>query len=257
MDRRGAVMPQSDGPWGRKRRPALTDAQRRLLIFGAIVAAGGLGLWELSRLFPNALTGDFEHAYFLRIVGALLLVSSTFVLGRRFEAKETIRNVAIWCGVFAVFVLIYSFRDELASVGNRIRGELVPGYAVATGAHEMTLTASADGSFYVHGEVNGAPAQFLVDTGASDIVLSPADATRAGIDLTRLSFARPFETAHGTGWGATTLVKNLSVGMIELHDVLVTVNKSEMDSSLLGLTFLHRLESFDVRGRRLTLRWRS
>jgi aspartyl protease family protein len=250
-------MPESDGPWGRKRRLHLTDTQRRLLVLVAVAAAGGLAVWELSRMFPNALASDFAQANFLRIVGALLLVSSTFVLGRRFEAKETIRNVAIWCGVFAVLVLIYSFRGELRSVGDRVRGEVLPSYAVATGPHEMTLTASQDGSFYVHGEVNGAPAEFLVDTGASDIVLSPSDATRAGIDVARLNFTQPFGTAHGTGWGATTHVLNLSVGMIELHDVTVTVNKTEMDSSLLGLAFLHRLESFDFRGKRLTLRWRS
>ena len=251
------VMPQSDGPWGRKRRLPLTDAQRRLLVLVALAAAGGFAVWGLSRMFPNALQSDFAQANFLRIVGALLLVSSTFVLGRRFEAKETIRNVAIWCGVFAVLVLIYSFRDDLRLVGDRVRAEVLPSYAVATGPHEMTLTASQDGSFYVHGEVNGAPAEFLVDTGASDIVLSPSDATRAGIDVARLAFTQPFGTAHGTGWGATTHITNLSVGMIELHDVTVTVNKTEMESSLLGLAFLHRLESFDFRGKRLTLRWRS
>jgi aspartyl protease family protein len=87
-------------------------------------------------------------------------------------------------------------------------------------------------------------------------VLSPADAERAGIDLAGLSYTQPFGSAHGVGWGASAHVSRLVVGPIELHDVDVSVDKSPMDSSLLGRAFLDRLESFDVRGGRLTLHWR-
>ena len=249
-------MPQTEGPWGRKPSPIVTDQKRRLLIWIAFILGGGLALWELARLFPEAISSDFNQAALIRTIAFLLLVSSTVVFGRRFTAKEAFRNIALWCGVFAVLVLIYSFRDDLQRVGDRIRSEIVPSYPVATGAHEITISASEGGGFFVDGEVNNAPAHFLIDTGATDIVLSPAAAARAGIDLAALNYTNRFETAHGEGWGASIVLSRLVVGPIELHDVKVSINKSPMDSSLLGLAFLKQLDSFEVRGGRLTLRWR-
>lgn len=250
-------MPQTEGPWGRKPSPIVTDRQRRVLIWIALILGGGLALWELARLFPEAISSDMDQARLIQAVAFLLLVSSSVVFGRRFTAKEAGRNVALWCGVFAVLGLIYTYRNELQNVGDRIRSELVPGYPVTTGAHEMTIGASEGGGFYVEGKINDAPALFLVDTGATDIVLSPADAKRAGIDLAGLSYSQPFGSAHGVGWGASAHVSRLVVGPIELHDVAVSIDKSPMDSSLLGLAFLKRLESFEVRGGRLMLRWRQ
>jgi aspartyl protease family protein len=121
----------------------------------------------------------------------------------------------------------------------------------------MTLTQSENGSYYVNGVVNGLPMHFLIDTGASDIVLSPDDARRIGIDVASLNYFHQFETAHGGGRGAPATVARLAVGSFVLNDVAVTVNQSPMSSSLLGLAFLDRLDSYEFRGRHLTLRWTS
>jgi aspartyl protease family protein len=250
-------MPQTEGPWGRKPRPAMAHEQRRLLVWLALIVVGGLALWKLATVFPDAIRSDFDQATLIQLIGFFVLVSAGVVFSRRFKTKDALRNVALWCGVFAALVLIYTFRDELASVGTRIRSELIPGYPIATGAHEMTIVASDDGGFYVEGEINAAPARFLIDTGATFIVLSPADAARAGIDTANLDYSLPFESAHGSGFGASATVTRLIVGGFELHDVAVMVDKSPMSSSLLGMAFLHQLDSFEVHGKRLVLRWRS
>ncbi|HUO92173.1 MAG TPA: TIGR02281 family clan AA aspartic protease [Rhizomicrobium sp.] len=119
----------------------------------------------------------------------------------------------------------------------------------------MSIAASEDGSYYVDGTINGAPARFAIDTGASDIVLSPEDAARAGIDVAHLDYSLPTETAHGTGFSASTRIDRLVVGQIELHDVAVEINKSPMAESLLGLAFLKRLDFFGVQNRRFVMRW--
>ena len=97
----------------------------------------------------------------------------------------------------------------------------------------------------------------MIDTGATDIVLSPDDARHIGIDVASLNYSRHSKTAHGAGCGAPAHLARLVVGTIELDGVPVTVNKSPMYSSLLGQAFLNRLESFEVRNGRLMLRWRS
>jgi aspartyl protease family protein len=105
--------------------------------------------------------------------------------------------------------------------------------------------------------VNGAPVRFIIDTGASDIVLSPSDARRAGVDMASLDFARGYETANGAGRGARVVLKSLQVGQVHAADVEASVNAAPMRASLLGMAFLKRFESIEVRGGRLVLRWRG
>jgi aspartyl protease family protein len=107
------------------------------------------------------------------------------------------------------------------------------------------------------GEVDGAPVRFVVDTGASDIVLSPQDAARAGLLPPSTKYSRPSETANGVGYGAPMDVRSLEVGPIRLANVRVFVNQAPMSASLLGMTFLDRLDSFEVRGDQLFLRGRG
>jgi aspartyl protease family protein len=228
----------------------------RFFVWLALLAAGGFALWKLSALFPGALTSSLNQAYLVQLLAILVLVSSTVVFSRGMRVSEMLRNVALWSGVIAVLVLGYTYRSELQDVGLRVRSELVPGYPVATGSNSLALSAAEDGAYHVMGLVNGTRVEFIIDTGASDIVLSPADAARVGIDAKGLDFSHVFETAHGVGHGASARVESLSIGPIALSDVTVSVNQSGMSTSLLGMAFLKRLDSFEIRQNRLILRWR-
>ncbi len=117
------------------------------------------------------------------------------------------------------------------------------------------LTESQGGNFFIFGEANGVRVRFLIDTGASDTVLSPADAQAIGIDLRALDFSKVYSTANGMGRGASYTLDSLSVGPISVSPMPVSVNGAEMNSSLLGMTFLRRLRSFEIQGRRLILRY--
>ena len=247
-------MPQPEGPWGRKASPGLTGGQRMLIWF-AVALAGALLIWKLAEAFPDALQSDWDKVRLINLVGFIALLSASLVLGRRFRTRDTIRNIAIWCAVFAALGLGYTFSGELGALGDRVRGELFPGTPVSTGPREMTISASEGGGYYVDGTINGAPARFAIDTGASGIVLSPEDAARAGIDVAHLDYSLPVETAHGASFNASARVDRLVVGQIELHDVEVEINKSSMGSSLLGMTFLKRLDSFGVENGRFVMRW--
>ena len=106
------------------------------------------------------------------------------------------------------------------------------------------------------GQVNGAPVRFMIDTGSTDIVLSPDDAGRVGLHPADAAFSRPTETANGVGYGAAVTIDSLAAGPIRLTDVPVSINKAPMSTSLLGMPFLKRLDSFEVRGDQLFLRGR-
>ncbi|HEY4124016.1 MAG TPA: TIGR02281 family clan AA aspartic protease [Rhizomicrobium sp.] len=247
----------SDGgsPWHGK--PAANGSSRtRLLVWIALVLGAISALVALAKLFPGALSDDFSMAYLLRGVVVLALVSAGIVYGRKFHLREAVRNGLIWVGIFLVLAIGFAYQDEIKAVALRLRSELIPGYAVQSNAQELVLTESEGGNFYVYGAVNGQPVKFLIDTGASEIVLSPSDAVRLGIDTNALDYNRSYQTANGVGLGAPYQVNSLQIGTIALSDVSVSINKADMSESLLGMTFLKRMASVEIRGRRLFLHWR-
>jgi aspartyl protease family protein len=234
---------------------------RRRLSIGFLIWLGligaGVGLFfGLQALFPGQL-GGADKVDALQMLGWLALVSSGLVYARRIPVRETVRNVAIWVGVLAVALIGYSYRTELLGVFNQVRGELIPAAGVQIAPHTLVVTASEDGGFYVQGSVNGASVRFAIDTGANGVLLSPDDAQRAGIDVSHLSFTSPAQTANGVGFSAPVTVGALDVGPIALTDIPAEVDKTPMTTSLLGMSFLRRLDSFEVQGNHLTLKWRG
>jgi len=131
---------------------------------------------------------------------------------------------------------------------------LLPSRAVEVAEGVVEIRAGTGGHFVVTATVNGQPVDFLVDTGASDIVLSPEDAARLGYHPENLSFTRQYTTANGIGRGAPVRLDSLAVGPIVYSGVPASVNEAAMSESLLGMTFLRRLDSYEVRRDVLILR---
>jgi aspartyl protease family protein len=244
--------PDDNGPW---RREAPKGPGIGLILWLRLLALVGLAVWQLSALFPGQLNSDADQAYVIQAIVIIAFLSAGLIFARRINVKETVRNIAIWVALAAVLIVGLSFRDEIESVALRVRSELVPGYALESGEHEMVLTESDGGNFYIFGEANGVRVRFLIDTGASDTVLSPSDAASLGIDVRALDFSRVYGTANGLGRGAPYMLDSLSVGPIAIAPMPISVNQTEMGSSLLGMTFLRRLRSFEIQGRRLILRY--
>ena len=225
-----------------------------LYLWLGVLAVAGLLIFVLGRYFPSGDT-PFGDPYQVRMLGALALVSSSLLFIREINLKRTMRNVMIWVAVGGVLIIGFSFQNEIAELGLRLRSNLVPGYPVQTGSREMILSEGEGGSYHVYGTVNGTQIRFLIDTGASDIVLSPADAKRLGVDFETLKFDHPYESANGIGHGAVAAVTDLSIGPIHFSNVPVSINGAEMSSSLLGMTFLKRLKSYSFSGNKLILQW--
>jgi len=243
------------GPWAKQSDPE-PPSSLRVVLWIAALAVIGLGVWRLSTLFPNQLDSDGDQVRVILLAAVLAVVASSVILSRRFPFVEALRNIAIWSAIALVLAIGFAFQGELQSVYFRLRAELIPGYPIAASAKELVLAANEDGHFYVIGDVNGTPVKFLVDTGASDVVLSPDDARRLGIDVTGLDFSQPYDTANGVGYGAAYRVARLELGEVELTDVPVSINQAPMSESLLGMSVLRDTASVEIRDRKLFLRWR-
>jgi aspartyl protease family protein len=246
-------MPDINGPW---QRPPVARPSSRKFVLLAVLGAGALGVWELSRLFPGALSDAGDQARLVRLSVMLAALAAGLVYSRRFTARETFRNIAIWAGIAVVLVFGYTFYNEIKDAAGDAQSALVPSYPTQIDANTMVFGENRDGDFAVIGAVNGHPVEFTVDTGATDIVLSPGDAERAGIDLSSLHFLRGYETANGEGRGAPYTIDRLEIGPVKLFNVPVSINQAKMHTSLLGMAFLKQMKSFEMKGRKLYLRWR-
>ena len=120
---------------------------------------------------------------------------------------------------------------------------------------EYVVDAGPDGHYLIEAMVNGEPVEFLVDTGASDIVLTIDDAERLGLQPATLRYTQRFATANGEVRGAPVVLRELRIGQFSLFDVPASVNEAPLRVSLLGMNFLEQLNGYEVDDGRLILRW--
>jgi len=136
----------------------------------------------------------------------------------------------------------------------RFRDMLEAAVAPRTESETQVMVNGSDGRFHVDARVGGHPIRFVVDTGATSTVLSPADAGRLGLDVDRLAYTEILHTANGVGAGALVTLHQVEIGGAVIAEVPAIVNRAPMGESLLGMSLLRRLDSFDVSGDRLTMR---
>ncbi|MEQ8825966.1 MAG: TIGR02281 family clan AA aspartic protease [Filomicrobium sp.] len=189
---------------------------------------------------------------------ALFAILLTYGSGTRFSTS--VKHLFVWAGLGLVLIAGYSYRAEFSDLGNRMMVELSPpgdGVEVAgpNGEVAVRIRKRPNGHFVATTRVNGSRMTMLVDTGASTVVLKPADADRAGINVSGLSFTTPVNTANGMTFAAPVRIRSISVGGIVLEDVPALVAKpGNLNESLLGMSFLRRLRSYEFSGDFLTLR---
>ncbi|MCH8953255.1 MAG: TIGR02281 family clan AA aspartic protease [Proteobacteria bacterium] len=156
------------------------------------------------------------------------------------------QHAAIWVLIFLGVTIAYGFKDQLAS-------QLYPGTAQPVDERTIALRRADDGHFYARVRVNGAEIRFMVDTGATNLVLSQQDARRIGLAMDNLNYVLPVSTANGTVYGAGVVLERVKLGGFVDTDVRAMVNGGRMSVSLLGMSYLDRFRRFSVEGDRLLL----
>jgi aspartyl protease family protein len=121
-------------------------------------------------------------------------------------------------------------------------------------SNTIVYTAAEGGHVVVDAAVNGAPVRLLVDTGASVVTLTLADAHAAGIDLNHLVFSARVNTVNGAARMAPVMLREIRIDQLSVYDVPAAVLEN-LNISLLGMSFLARLQSYEMRDGKLTITW--
>jgi len=175
-------------------------------------------------------------------------------------ASAMVRDAVTWLALGLGLVTLYAYKEELTPLAARVVGELLPGTAMtveesANGLTEVKIRRRLDGHFTATVDVNGKPISMIVDTGASSIVLRPEDAKKAGINIDKLTYRIPVLTANGRTMAARVRLDEVAIGPLDRTKVEALVARpGALTQSLLGMSFLSRLRSYEFSGDFLTLR---
>lgn len=220
-----------------------------LVLIGLLIVV----LMSLARQDGAAAPGrDFASLAYQ--IALLAFVAGTMLTLLRARVAQAIAAVALW-GLFGlVLIAAYSYRFELREIGDRMLTELRPGHAVSHG-RTVAVARTNGGDFALTAEVNGAPVAMVLDTGASSVVLTRDDAKAAGLPLEVLEYTVTIDTANGRTRAAPVTLDRIAIGSLTERSVRALVAQpGQLKTSLLGMSFLDRLRSWEVSGDRLFLR---
>lgn len=197
-------------------------------------------------------TNDFASLT-VKIAFLVFLGGSMLVVFRERFAKA-LQAALFWLVLGLVLALGYTYRFELRTVYDRLMAELIPGRA-ATAGRIVEIARGRVGEFNVTTHVNGGTIPMVLDTGASAVVLTQEAAKAAGLPLEVLNYNVTVDTANGRTRAASVTLDRIGVGgLIERSVPALIAQPGQLRTSLLGMSFLNRLESWEVRGDKLIMR---
>jgi aspartyl protease family protein len=222
-----------------------------LLLIGLVVAILVVVARHGGAIGPLS-SEDFSSLAY-KIALAVFIAGTTLTLFRdRFMRAITVGLV--WVVVVLVLVGGYSYRYELSAMGDRVLAELVPGHVISNGRTVAVARTSA-GDFAIIASINGARVAMVLDTGASSVVLTRNDAKAAGLPIEVLNYTVDIDTANGRTRAAPVTLDSVAIGSLVEHSVdALVAQPGQLKTSLLGMSFLNRLQSWEVSGDRLMLR---
>jgi aspartyl protease family protein len=184
----------------------------------------------------------------LYLLMALMLVAGSLIARRERFAKMATMALA-WIAIFGAGFILFTFRDDLGYVAQRLKAEAT-GEPVVAG-QQVRIPMAIDGHFWVEGSINGTPVKFLVDSGATMTTIGRDTAEAANVDVSR-SRDQVVRTGNGMLRVATGRADSLTVGPIQRGDVGLHIAEND-ELNVLGMNYLSTLERWGVEGRWLVL----
>jgi len=218
------------------------------LSLAVVVMASGNGLSTIGDLT----TGDF--ASLLVSVAWLVLITGVLIALFRDRLTKALEAAVLWIVIALLLMLGYTYRFQLHDIADQVMAELVPG-RIADSGRTVALARAQSSDFQITTDINGHSIPMILDTGASSVVLTNEAAKAVGLPVEVIKYTVNIATANGHTKAAEVTLDRVAVGSIVERAVPALIAQpGQLKTSLLGMSFLNRLQSWEVRGDKLVLR---
>jgi aspartyl protease family protein len=218
------------------------------LSLAVVVMASGNGQSTIGDLT----TGDF--ASLLVSVAWLVLITGVLIALFRDRLTKALEAAVLWIVIALLLMLGYTYRFQLHDIADQVMAELVPG-RVADSGRTVALARAQSSDFQIATDINGHSIPMILDTGASSVVLTNEAAKAIGLPVEVIKYTVNIATANGHTKAAEVTLDRVAVGSIVERAVPALIAQpGQLKTSLLGMSFLNRLQSWEVRGDKLVLR---
>lgn len=188
-------------------------------------------------------TDQIMQLVYLGLLGTA--IAGSFLVANRHNMGKSLQQAAIWVLIFLGVIGAYGLWEDIS--------RNVTSRQATINDNQISVPRGSDGHYYLTLDINDTPVRFVVDTGATQVVLSQRDATRIGFDPDNLGFFGSAVTANGVVPTAPVTLDRVALGPISDMNVPAVVNGGQMESSLLGMTYLGRFDRIEISGNELVL----
>lgn len=188
-------------------------------------------------------TDDYGSLIYLVLLGAF--IASYFFVSRQESLSELVRQAALWGFIFLGVIVSYGLWSDVSNT-------VIPRQSAFENGR-IEVPRRTDGHYYLTLSVGDVPVEFVVDTGATSVVLSQEDAERIGIDTDALIYGGIARTANGEVRTARVNLEGVRLGNLDEGRVRAFVNEGELETSLLGMSYLQRFTTVSITGGTLVL----
>lgn len=185
-------------------------------------------------------------------LGALVLVASA-LFSRRIGFGEIVRTALAWVAIFAVFIVAFSYKDQILGIWNHVSNELTGRSEQQIDGTTLRIRQAPDGHFWVNATVNNNAVRFLIDSGATTTAMNLRTANESEIEMSSISFPVILSTANGEVEAQRGSIQNLQIGPMAVQNLPVVVAEAFGDSNVIGMNFLSKLGSWRVEGNEMIL----
>jgi aspartyl protease family protein len=189
---------------------------------------------------------EFDTGRLIYLILLGLMVVGWFISQGKTNWNKTLQQAAAWALIFGGFIAVYGLWNDISQT-------VRPQQAVFDDGSRIVVPRSPNGHYFIEARVNGAPMRFVLDTGATSLVLTQEDARTAGLDPEELQYYNRAMTANGEVRTAPVRLDAITLGSVTDANVAAVVNEGEMSNSLMGMTYLQRWGRIEIANDTLTL----
>lgn len=192
---------------------------------------------------------DFDYARLTYLVTLLAVLLGSVLMTRRGALGKLAKQTGAWLFIFVATIAAVGMWQDIRGMGKSLQAP----QSAATSSGKIVIPKHSDGHYYLHLRVNDQSLKFMLDTGASQIVLSGEDAARLGFKRDDLNFWMRVATANGEVKMAPVRLQSIKLADFQDNQVSAVVSGGALQQSLLGMSYLNRFKSVEISQNRMIL----